>query len=37
MWTESKSEAADFYADEAGSMVEEFIHNKGITLIIEEK
>lgn len=37
MWTENKSEAADFYADEAGSMVEEFANSKGIVLTIEEK
>lgn len=37
MWTEDKSEAAYFYVDEAGSMVEEFAHNKGIMLIVEEK
>lgn len=37
MWTEDKSEAADFYADEARSMVEEFAHNKGIMLTVERK
>lgn len=37
MWTEDKTKATDFYADEAESMVKELADNKGIKLVIEKK
>lgn len=36
MWTEDKTKATDFYADEAESMVKELADNKGIKLVIEK-